>query len=499
MESCLSNGVKREACETSRGATEEAQVHSISVQTSTLEARFETVKAAGENAKNRHPSPKIQKVIFLLRDQEDFKKYYEPRVVSLGPIHHGKEKYKLAEKYKLVLTYEFVNGSGKEINPSDLYKKIEENIKELRECFEEEVTKKYDDEALAWLLFVDGCAILQYIYCTTKDQFKQLNIKTDSVTFGQHDLFLLENQLPYCLLKWLMSLSKMKKELWESIQTYFAQHSMVPDEQQSKQQQTKGKRGDTVLSDEKINEQIISMDKEPIHLLDHLRTKLLGKAQLDSIPISKKKTIQNWQSYRNVQELKAAGIRLKRSRNSCLRDISFSKQILRFGHLSLPPNIVDDSTRPKFLNLIAYEMCLDFENDFGITSYISFLDSLIDEASDVKMLRKARILRNFLGSDEEVAKLFNEIGTDLVPNPDIYKDVKSDIQGFYECKCTTWMAQFIHDHFSSPWTFLAFCGVLLGLGLTAAQTWYAVESSRPGPCDDLCKNLTQTLQKVKFN
>ena len=57
-----------------------------------------------------------------------------------------------------MLTYEFVNGSGEKIK--DLYNKIEENIKELRECFEEEVTKKYDDEALAWLLFVDGCAIL---------------------------------------------------------------------------------------------------------------------------------------------------------------------------------------------------------------------------------------------------------------------------------------------------------------------------------------------------
>ena len=74
-----------------------------------------------------------------------------------------------------MLTYEFVNGSGKEIK--DLYNKIEENIKELRECFEEEVTKKYDDEALTWLLFVDGCAVLQYIYCATKDQFKLLEHK----------------------------------------------------------------------------------------------------------------------------------------------------------------------------------------------------------------------------------------------------------------------------------------------------------------------------------
>ena len=87
---------------------------------------------------------------------------------------------------------------------------------------------------------------------------------------------------------------------------------------------------------------------------------------------------------------------------------------LGLGYLWLPPLVVDDSTRPKFLNLIAYEMCLDLENNFGVTSYVSFLDSLIDEPNDVKMLRKARILHNFLGSDEEEAQLFNEIGTDLV-------------------------------------------------------------------------------------
>ena len=124
---------------------EEAETQSISIPTTSLMARFKTVnEAAEENEKNKSQSqsltPKIQKVIFLLRDPKDFDKYYEPRVVSLGPIHHGKERYQLGEKYKLVLTSEFLKGSGKDIK--DLYKKIEENINDLRNCFEEEVTKK---------------------------------------------------------------------------------------------------------------------------------------------------------------------------------------------------------------------------------------------------------------------------------------------------------------------------------------------------------------------
>ena len=135
-------------------------------------------------------------------------------------------------------------------------------------------------------------------------------------------------------------------------------------------------------------------------------------------------------------------------------------------------------------------MCLDFKNDFGITSYVSFLDSLIDEANDVKLLRKVRILHNCLGSDAEVAQLFNEIGTDLVPNTEIYSDVKSEIQNHYNNTLRTWIAQFIHDCISSPWACMAFTAAIIGLALTAAQTWYA---SIYSPCDDFCKDLKRNL------
>ncbi|MBA0742794.1 hypothetical protein Gogos_015815 [Gossypium gossypioides] len=64
------------------------------------------------------------------------------------------------------------------------------------------------------------------------------------------------------------------------------------------------------------------------------------------------------------------------------------------------------------MNLIAYKMCPDFKNDLTITSYMCLLDSLINEAEDVKEMRDTGILYNRLGSDEEVAKLFNQMNTD---------------------------------------------------------------------------------------
>ena len=135
---------------------------------------------------------------------------------------------------------------------------------------------------------------------------------------------------------------------------------------------------------------------------------------------------------------------------------------------------MDDSTGPKFFNLIAYEMCPDFENDYGVTSYISFLDSLIDEAKDVIDLRKEGILHNLLGSDEEVALFFNEIGTDLVPNPEIYRDVRFKIQKYHEKKRMIYINEVIHNHFSSPWTVVAFTAALFALILSIAQTVYSI-------------------------
>ncbi|XP_040995836.1 UPF0481 protein At3g47200-like [Juglans microcarpa x Juglans regia] len=421
-----------------------------------MKERFETVMAAGENAANQPqsaPTPKLQKVIFLLRDHKNFAKYYEPRVVSLGPIHHGKERYRLGETYKLRLTKDFVTESCENASINNLYKKIEQEIEELRKCFEEEVTKRYDNGDLAWILFVDGCAILQYIYYAVKDKFKEKNIKDDSVAFCQQDLFLLENQLPYRLLESLMSLSKMRDEFRNSIQNFIKRnHNMVLEGGQ--QLSGNGERSED------------SEPPLPTHLLDLLRTSLLGPpgAQKHTMNSQIERKDPEWQSYRNLQELKAAGIIVKRS---CIK------------------------TGPKFLNMIAYEMCLDFYNDFGVTSYISFLDSLIDEASDVKDLRKARVLYNFLGSDEEVAQLFNEIGTDLVPNLEAYKDVKYQIQ---ECYDNTWMrftAEFFHYHFLTSWTGFASLGAFFALFLGATQTWFAVFS--PDHCDDFCKKFTQNL------
>jgi hypothetical protein len=429
----------------------------VKEKASPMEQRLKRLEMAGDQAEKT--GPKIRKVTFLLRDNKDVAKYFEPRVVSLGPIHHGNPKYDIGEEYKLVLANKFVKECGKGKKAESLYAEIKEKIKQLREYFDEEVNKKYeDDQDLAWILFVDGCAVLQFIHCAVhEEKFKDMKIKNDLVAFGKEDLFLLENQLPYQLLEDLMEWSENKEGLKCSIDHFIDMEANCEDKKTS-----------------------IGKEKPPAHLLDRLRTRLLRdpKNKSNDQNMSGGPKVQDsWQSYRNIQELRAAGIQLKPSKSSSLADVSFKDQFTFYpGYIYLPPITVDDSTGPKFLNLIAYEMCPDFDNDFGVTSYISFLDSLIDHPDDVKELRKAHVLNNFLGSDKEVSKLFNDIATDLVPNPKTYAHVKTQIQNCYATMWKTWIAHFIHNHFSSPWTIVGFTAAVLLFLLTATQTWYTVFS-----------------------
>ncbi|KAM0981317.1 hypothetical protein ACFX13_014728 [Malus domestica] len=435
------------------------------VRISSKEERFEKLRKAPE-APDYSSNPKIQKVPFMLRKPKTSEKYYEPRAVAIGPFHHGNPRCELAEEFKLMLTKRFLKYTSQTVEA--LHQKVEKKIKELRECYAEEATQTYDDETLAWMLFLDGCSTLQFIHSFVDEELEELSIKRDQIAFAQQDLFLLENQVPYQVLELLMSSSNKCEDLKKAIETYVQANIGAPGKKQSEKK--------VAITMEKEKEPA-HQEKEPAHLLDLLRTRMLGPPKNPD----KRAKDHSVQSFRNVQELDAAGIHFKLSNSSLLGDISFVSHSFA-GYLSLPAISVDDSTGPKFMNLIAYEMCPDFQNDFAVTSYISFLDALIDHADDVKELRSAGVLYNLLGSDKEVAKLFNEIGTDLVPNTDIYHDVKAEIEKHYKTKWKTWMSQFCHDHFRSPWTFLAFVGVLAALGLTGIQTWFAVYSPS-SPCD----------------
>ncbi|PQP92116.1 UPF0481 protein [Prunus yedoensis var. nudiflora] len=133
----------------------------------------------------------------------------------MGPIHH--DKCIEAEKLKYTLAADFIKDSG--CTYDQLYKQILDRSAELKDCYDNEATKCYDDdETLAWMLFIDGCSTLQFMHKI--DRLEEFGMNRTQVAFPRLDLFLLENQLPYQVPELLMSSTTKKQELFSSIQSF---------------------------------------------------------------------------------------------------------------------------------------------------------------------------------------------------------------------------------------------------------------------------------------
>ncbi|XP_057983453.1 UPF0481 protein At3g47200-like [Malania oleifera] len=425
---------------------------------------------------NKKQKPRIQKVPRMLRKIESNENCYEPQVVSIGPYHHGKLELEAVEKLKVPMARDYIQSCNtSKLSVREMYDKVAAVAVEARQCYAKDATEGLDDEAFAQMMFLDGCFILQFIYCYEENKHAEMKMRSLDIAFVRRDLFLLENQLPFLVLKELVSLRFEQKEGINKINS-FIEHTraLPPPGKPGWRQRIENCIDDcNFLKKPLENSKNQPVDEEgPAHLLDLLRAQLIN---LPDKKIATKSISRSslWHSYRSVKELKTAGIKFRPSNTQCYTDIRFEQGCVE-GFVKLPPVTVDDSTKSTLLNLVAYEACPDAPDDLGVTSYICFMDSLIDHAEDVKELRSKGILLNFLGSDQQVADLFNEIANDLVDNPELHKEVKTQIEEHHKNKMRVWIKEGLHTHFSSPWTVLAFLGAIVAIVLTSVQTYYAV-------------------------
>ncbi|XP_052113801.1 UPF0481 protein At3g47200-like [Arachis duranensis] len=430
------------------------------------------------------PLPKIRKVPHYLRNRVDFAKHYSPKLVSFGPIHHGDQNLKLGEEYKRMWSVMYVRTRGQ--TARDLHKRVLSNIKELQDLFDKDLFAKqeftnYNDDELSWLLLVDGCALLYFLDNVDDQHPEALNLKLDQLMYTWRDILLLENQLPFQLLRLLCCdpnasvNTNVDDHLVKSMEKFLCTHHLWPKPCPPRKEGPRPKPNSVNLPQQESTKVVIT---PPVHLLDYLRKTIVEddgcQKKLSKSDASVKQCII---THRNIQELTASGIHLKKLDSRNPKYIKFSSGgIFSFrGILELPEITVDDTTAPTFLNLIAYEMCPDFPNDYGISSFVAFLDSLIDQPEDVKKLRSAGIMRNALGSDEEVSKLFNALSQDLVTSIESYSHVSKDIESHYKNKWLSWMTEIWNNHFSTPVAIIALLAGIIALVLTFIQTWYSVK------------------------
>nr|XP_015883890.2 UPF0481 protein At3g47200-like [Ziziphus jujuba var. spinosa] len=412
--------------------------------------------------------PKIPKVPRMLRDLDKNKGCFDPRVVSIGPYHHGEDKLQQGEKLKTKLARLHCKTPSK---VAALYEKVKDVASKAREFYDEEGLKNIDDKAFTKMMFIDGCFILEFMtMCLPpmgdQEECHPKKMITTDVANVKRDLFLLENQLPYIVLE---ALTKDKKQYWKMMTEIF------------------------IIICHRLHHAVKPEDKSPLHLLDMMRARFViqsptvpgGKSQISETDDSRSssddrlrpnKTASDWYFYHPARVLKSVGIKFRPNKTGSFSDVNFESYLVVRGVLTLPPIRIDASTKSLLLNLLAYESSChnnpgDNMQQGVITSYMCFMDSLIDNAEDVMILRTQNVINNCLGNDQLVADLFNEIASNLVPNPHTYAEAKLGIQNHCNNKFKKWMADCHHIHFRNPWTLLALFGSLLLIALTATQTY----------------------------
>jgi hypothetical protein len=317
---------------------------------------------------------------------------------------------------------------------------------------------------------------------------ENLKISSHDAVLVTKDLFLLENQLPFSVLKSLMSFRYKNSdqgggEGMKLFADFFKHIRAIPPRRESCRDKI------SIFFCKLVPKSLSSLSglsgdqHEPAHLLEFFHMQFVGR----QINLSDHTSQTSWQEddtrtiwyrYYPAEELRDIGIHFKPSKTSHFTDVQFKPTWLA-GRLYIPPLSIDDSTKSLLLNLVAYEATLDTSKDW-ITSYVCFMDSLIDHPEDVKELRSQGILLTTLGSDKQVAELFNEIANNIVPNPYAFIKVKSAIESHYKNTFKRWIL-----HYKGPiYGIIIKYSFLYGIIVTALKAYV---SATPPKTFGICR------------
>ncbi|KAL4192360.1 hypothetical protein AMTRI_Chr06g193940 [Amborella trichopoda] len=318
---------------------------------------------------------------------------YIPHRVSLGPFHHpfkdSNAHLKPMEEHKQRALIHFLRHSRCPIN--DYLDALQAVEKDLIECYSVPFTSITSDEFLLMLLR-EGCFLLEIHRTTIEGNFT--GYVHDDAIFGYHrathvlpfvrrDMLVLHNQIPLLVLRRLLDSA--------FISCCTRLNRMVLDFFQMKD--------------------LAGADSLGVHMLDAYR-RCLVRAPTSALAQREASAATGGLAVRSAATLHDARVKFRPSTTKGLMDVHFTDGVLYLPHL-----IIDDTTESKFLNLLAFES-LHVGAGCEVSSYVWFMDNLIDTAKDVDVLRFSSIIENAMGSDAEVADLFNRLSKELTMDSD---------------------------------------------------------------------------------
>ncbi|XP_068639620.1 UPF0481 protein At3g47200-like [Aristolochia californica] len=173
----------------------------------------------------------------------------------------------------------------------------------------------------------------------------------------------------------------------------------------------------------------------------------------------------------SVRRLLDAGIQFKKNQTIGLSNIIFEGDVLEIPYLH-----IDNHTEILLRNMIAWEQCHPRVGAY-FTSYAIFMDFIINTAEDIEILNRHGILEQTLGSEEQVASIFNGLSTNVFYNGDendFLPIVCRKLNDYRPNPINIVRANLINNYFGNPWTAIPVATTLFVVILTITQTIFFV-------------------------
>jgi hypothetical protein len=376
-------------------------------------------------------------------------KAYTPRVISIGPFHHGDERLETMEKLKVAYFKRFVQKAV--LNVENLVSIIKHREPDVRRCYSHTSGLSSDNYVKMILLDASFIIVIFLVHCV-----EEWRSYVNFTPFSQRlkapvlsDIWLLENQLPFFIIEELYNLAFASRSNYPS----FTQLACEIFEDLAR----------SFLSLQEEPPMSSYSDFEIMHFADLLRTLSLPQSQRLQKRNYDKQVKCNLYS---ASQLDKAGVELKVSSSECLFDLKFTN-----GVLEIPCLTLYDETESLFRNLVALEQC-HYQSDLYVTGYILVLDFLIDTVKDVNLLVQKGILVNTLGDSNAVTTWVNKLSRQIYYSKmnSNYISLCEQLNKFCKVACHRWKANLRRDYFSTPWRTASTAAAIILLVFTFIQT-----------------------------
>ncbi|KAJ3680397.1 hypothetical protein LUZ60_016675 [Juncus effusus] len=430
-----------------------------------------------EAIKNMQGLPPLSRVS-MFRVPEHIKKnnekHYEPRLIAIGPYHRTSNNLKVMEEHKWWYLKEFLEDhhGAREDEYVEAMRNLVPMVKETYWGITD-----LENEALALIFLLDGCFILKLlIKLFFQGNLEPVFDGGWGLPLLITDLLMLENQIPFTVLDKLYEIYARDDESRSQVSNILGttRRRLIrnpsdplsnPDPSDST---NNTKPSNSASSSQKpslyelIDKLLRVVEPGPsnppqqnvIHLLHFYHLLFVPKPNraTNTVISNNEDQARSSNTYKQMRtdstqssidkhfpkmipsasELEEFGVRFKEEKRSTnFLTVSFEpwvfvetpgrkfKKVLRIPfmkELRMPCTQIDESTKTKYMNLIAFEQCNGNTVGKNLTSYLVLMCCLINTAQDVLILQRSGILQNNLRNADEAAKFFGQLNVSCYLN-----------------------------------------------------------------------------------